>query len=100
MSRPRPVTSVAPALVALALAVAACGGDDEEATTRPAPRDGVEAPRETTPPSAPGALPAEFVQCMADQGFEIKSPAAIHSAPPQLLQACFGSLHEGGGQQR
>jgi hypothetical protein len=95
--RPRAATSVALALVALTLA--ACGGgDDEKATTTPAPSEAVEAPAETAPPaSAPGRLPPEFVECMADQGFAIESSADIHSAPAELLQACFGSLHQGGG---
>jgi hypothetical protein len=33
---------------------------------------------------------------MADRGFEVESSADIHSAPPDVLQACFGSLHSGG----
>lgn len=83
-------------VVALVLAVAACaGGDDEEASTSPAP---AEAPSEgEAPPASPGQLRPEFVKCMAEQGFDVKSSAAIHSAPPQVLQACFGALHQGGG---
>jgi hypothetical protein len=94
--RPRAVIAVALALVALALMLAACSDDDDgEASTSPAPS---EAPSGgTTPPTAPGSLPPEFVECMAGQGFAIKAPADIHSAPPQVLQACFGSLHDGGG---
>jgi hypothetical protein len=79
------------ALVALALILAAYGGGDgEEAPTSPVPRDGA------APPAAPGSLPPEFVKCMADQGFKIESPADIHAAPSQVLQACFGALHQGG----
>jgi hypothetical protein len=74
------------ALVALALILAAYGGGDGE-----------EAPTSPAPPSAPGSLPPEFVNCMADRGFKIESPADIHAAPPQVLQACFGALHQGGG---
>ena len=85
------------ALAALALALAGCGGDDEKATTKPAPPDAVEAPRETAPPTSPGELPREFVECMADRGFDVESSADIHSAPPEVLQACFGSLHQGRG---
>jgi hypothetical protein len=86
-----------PLVVVIALVVSS-GGGDEENTSRPAPSNGVEAPSEgTTPPSAPGQLPPEFVECMADQGFDIESSADIHSAPPQVLQQCFGSLHQGGG---
>jgi hypothetical protein len=84
----RPVTLGA---VLIGLALASCGDDDENATTSPAPRDAVETP------SAPGALPPEFIECMAKQGFEVSSADDIHSAPPQILQACFGSLHQGGG---
>lgn len=97
MTRPRARISVAATLVALTMTVAACGGDDgEEATTSPAPA--VEAPSGgATPPADPGSLPPEFVECMADQGYEVKSSADIHSAPPQVLQTCFGSLHGDGG---
>jgi len=71
------------------LALAGCGGgDDDETTTAPPPRP---APSGGTPPSSgPGALPPGFAECMAKQGYEIKSSADIHSAPPQVLQECFG----------
>ena len=92
MNRPR----VATALVALTLSVGACSDDDEQATTTPAPP--VEVPSGTpAPPSDPGQLPPEFIECMAKRGFDVESSADIHSAPPQVLQACFGSLHQGGG---
>jgi hypothetical protein len=94
--RSRAVTALAPALVALALILAACGGDDDEATTSPAPSVDARSGG-ATPPGAPGQLPQEFLDCVADQGFDIRSPDDIHSAPPQVLQACFGSLHSGGG---
>jgi len=79
--------------VVVGLALSGCTGDDEEkATTSPPPP--VEAPSGgATPPSDPGALPPEFVKCMADQGYEVKSSADIHTAPQQVLQTCFGSLH-------
>jgi len=38
-------------------------------------------------------LPPGFVECMADQGHEIESSADIHSAPPEVLQTCFGASH-------
>lgn len=83
--------------VMIGLVLSSCGGDDEKAIATPAPRDTVETPSESAPPpSAAGALPLEFLECMADQGFDISS-SDIHSAPPQVLQACFGSLHQGGG---
>jgi hypothetical protein len=92
---PRVANAVALALVGLALIVGGCGGgDDEEATTSPAPE---EAPsRDATPPS-PSGLPPELVKCFADQGFAVESPTEIHSAPPQVVQECFGALHQGGG---
>lgn len=95
MRRARTSLALALALVALALMLAACGGDDgEETTTSPAPR---EAPSgDATTPSA-GALPPELVECFADEGFDIESPTEIHSAPRQVVQECFGSLHQGGG---
>ncbi len=100
MRRRRPaLAAVTLALVALALVLAACSGDDDEqATTSPAPRGGVEAPGEqATPPGAARSLPPEFRRCMAERGFEIESQAEIHSAPPEVLQACFGSSHQSGG---
>lgn len=66
----------------------------------PGPSEG---PTETPEPSgdatpaAPGSLPPEFFECVADQGFPIESEAEIHLVPPQVLQACFGALHGGGG---
>jgi hypothetical protein len=50
--------------------------------------------RRASPPSEPGSLPPEFVDCMAEQGFDIDSLDDMHSAPPQVLQACIGSLHQ------
>ena len=82
---------VATALVLIGIAVAGCGGDDN-ATAEP--------PAETaTPSSTPNAagLPPEFVACMAEQGYPIESADDLHSAPQEVLQICFGSLHEGGG---
>jgi hypothetical protein len=85
-----------PAVIAVALALVAfagCGGGDEEPNTSPAP---AETPGgRATSPSA-GGLPPELVECFADQGFDLESPADLHSAPPQVVQECFGSLHQGG----
>jgi hypothetical protein len=93
--RPRAVIAVALALVALALILAACGGDDdEEATTSPAPS---EAPSGGAEPPSPGALPPELVKCYAKRGYKIESPGDIHSAPPRVVQECFRALHQGGG---
>ncbi len=94
MRRPRAVIAGALALVALALLLAACGGgDEEEATTTPAP---TEAPSRGSTSPSPGGLPPELVECYADRGYRIESPADIHSAPPQVVQECFGALHGGG----
>jgi hypothetical protein len=84
------------AVIALALALpalTACGGDEEQTTATPAP---TKTPARSAPPS-PGALPPEFIECMAERGFEVESADEIHSAPPQVLQECFASLHQGGG---
>lgn len=83
--------------VMIGLVLPSCGGDDEDATTTPTPPADAPSGSATPPPRDPGALPPAFVQCMAEQGYEIKSPAEIHSAPQQVLQACFGSLHQDGG---
>ena len=91
MRRPGAFLAVALALVALA----ACSGDDDkEATTNPAPS---EPPSGDAPPPSPSGLPPELVQCFAERGFDVRSPTAIHSAPPQVVQECFGALHQGGG---
>jgi hypothetical protein len=93
MRRPRAVIALALTLIAIVIgAIALAGGDGEDTKADPAPRRTTTG--ETTPPGAAGALPPEFVDCMAEQGFEIDSPDDIHSAPPQALQACFGSLHQ------
>jgi hypothetical protein len=82
----------------IALALSGCS-DDDETTTSPKPRDRAETPdRGATPPNAVDQLPPQFVKCMADRGFEVESSADIHSAPPDVLQACFGSLHSGGAR--
>jgi hypothetical protein len=91
--RRRIVVALVLALTALALTLGACGGDDDEATTMStAPSAG--APSGGTRPSGDlGALPPGFVECMRQQGYEITSSADIHSAPPEVLQACFGATH-------
>jgi hypothetical protein len=95
MSR-RAVIAVALAQVALAFLLGGClGGDDEEeATTSPAP---AESRNGNAAPLSPSGLPPELVECFADRGFELESATEIHSAPPQVVQECFGALHQGGG---
>jgi hypothetical protein len=66
----------------IGLALSSCGGSDDDAA-RPAP---------TATPSESG-LPPEFLQCMADNGYDVEQGADIHSAPQELLQECFGALH-------
>jgi hypothetical protein len=91
MRRFRGLTAIAATTIALALS--ACGGDDAETTTgSPTPGDtgGATAP-------SPGVLPPEVVQCFEDRGFDLESPTEIHSAPQQVVQACFGALHQGSG---
>ncbi len=86
-------------VVALALLIAACSGGDDGDDNPPAAPPASEAPPAdggATPPTA-GQLPPEFMRCMADQGFPIESPDEVHSAPLEILPACFGSLHGGGG---
>jgi hypothetical protein len=81
--------------VALALvAPSACSDDDDgDASTSPAAR---EAPNESAAPPSSGGLPPELLECFAENGFELQSPAEIHSAPPELVQECFSALHQGG----
>jgi hypothetical protein len=90
----RNVIALALAVVALALALVACGGEDEETSTGASP---AEAPSGAPGAPSAGALPPALVDCFADRGFELQSPTEIHSAPPQVVQECFGILHQGGG---
>lgn len=98
MRRRRPLAVIVTA-VALASLVGACGDSDDEDGKPTATPPASETPFGGSGPTPPSAsqLPPEFIQCMADQGFEIQSPDEIHSAPQQALQTCFGSLHSGGG---
>lgn len=96
MRRPFAVIAVALALIAIVVGIVALvGGDGEDTTTSPASRQTTT--DNPTPQNAPGTLPPEFVDCMADQGYEVVSSDDIHSAPIQVLQQCFASLHGGGG---
>jgi hypothetical protein len=93
VKRPRTVIAVALAMIAIiAGAIALAGGDGDDTSTSPASNESTT--RRDSPPSATNALPPEFVDCMAEQGFNIDSLDEMHSAPPQALQACVGSLHQ------
>jgi hypothetical protein len=70
---------------ALVIGLSSCGGDGERETARPAP----------TATSTESALPPEFLDCMADNGYDVERDGDIHSAPMELLQRCFGALHGG-----
>jgi hypothetical protein len=85
-------------MTALALTLSNCGGDDKKANTSPAPSNTPEPEETAPPPNTDAQLPPEFVKCMADQGYEIKSAAEIHSVPMQALQTCLPALHGGGGR--
>jgi hypothetical protein len=102
MRRSRLLTVVALALFALTLGLSSCGGDnggDDEGTTTtsPPPSAGFGPPSEGAAPPSASTLPPQLLECFADRGFEIESPAELHSAPPQVVQECFQALHQGGG---
>jgi hypothetical protein len=91
--RPRTVIAVALTLLAIVVGgIALADGDGENTSTNPAPNQSTT--DNASPPSTPGALPPQFVKCMAQQGYDIDSLDEVHSAPPQALQACVGSLHQ------
>jgi hypothetical protein len=99
--RPRALIALALALVALALVLAACGGgDDGDPTTSPAP---AEAPSGGAPPAdVASQLPPGIAECLAAQGVDLEGAdinEIFHggAVPPQVLNACFGALHQGGG---
>jgi hypothetical protein len=109
VTRPRAVLLAAVALVVLVaivvggLAIAGDSGDDEGTdgtpTTTPAPS---EAPDGSTAQPGLGAFPPEFIQCLTDRGVDIegKDPQELFhggAVPPEVLNACFGALHGGGG---
>lgn len=84
--------------VVLGMALSACGDDEpKEPTSSPPPSETPSGESGATPPDSTARLPPAFVKCMADRGFDVKSSDDIHSAPPEVLQTCFGALHEGGG---
>jgi hypothetical protein len=91
--RPRTVIAVALALIAIVAGAIVLAGGDGDDTSRNSASDESTTER-ASPPTAPSALPPEFVECMAEQGFDIDSVDEMHSAPPQALQACIGSLHQ------
>jgi hypothetical protein len=45
----------------------------------------------------PGALPSSLIECFADEGFDIESPNDIHTAPQEVVEACFTALHQDQG---
>jgi hypothetical protein len=85
---------VAALIIVIVAAFLFTGGDDEGTTSRPASSRERDAPSTDRGPQ-PGleGLPPGFVECMSSQGYEIQSPGDIHSAPPDVLQACFGASH-------
>jgi hypothetical protein len=93
MIRARTVALLALALVALTLV--ACGGDEGETTTAPAPTP-AEAPSGGQASPSLSTFPPEFVECLADQGIDVEAvddvSEAIHSPGGQ---ECFDLLHGG-----
>jgi hypothetical protein len=79
--------SLATTVLVSGLLVAGCGGDDDSTTAEPA--------RRTPTPSSVSGLPPEFIACMADQGYAIESADDVHAAPQEVLQNCFGAVHDG-----
>jgi hypothetical protein len=93
VQHPRTVIAVTLALITIvAGGIALAGGDGQDTSTSPASNESTTAG--ASPRSGPGALPPAFVECMAEQGFDIDSLDQMHAAPPQALQACVGSLHQ------
>ena len=81
-------------LIVVVLLLSTGGEEDPDpSTSSPAPSGEVE-PSASPPQSGDlGALPPGFAECMSEQGYEITSSADIHSAPPPVLQTCFGASH-------
>jgi hypothetical protein len=92
MSRSLALGAAAAALVLVVVAVLLLGsGGDDGSSSDASSSNAVETPEAVAPPPAEvGGLPPGFVECMAEQGYEISSQTDIHSAPPDVLQMCFG----------
>lgn len=90
---------IAFALIAAALVLGGCGGDDEDATTSPspaaAPNGGATPPNGSATPNLSN-LPPAFLECLVDQGVDIESEADVSAAlhSPGGNQ-CFEALHGG-----
>lgn len=110
MSRPKAVLSAAVALVVLVaiivggLAIAGDSGDDEGTSGAAPTRTSAPSGAPDGSPAQPGlgAFPPEFIQCLTDRGVDIegKDPQELFhggAVPPEVLNACFGALHGGGG---
>jgi hypothetical protein len=88
------------AIVIVGIAVAGGGGDDGESSTSPAP---AAAPSDgAAPPDVASQLPPGVADCLADQGVDLEGAdinEILHggAVPPQVLNACFQALHQGGG---
>jgi ABC-type uncharacterized transport system auxiliary subunit len=96
MRRRTVVISIALTLIALALALSACGGGSDDPTTTTPPASAGAAPGGGAAPPSLSVFPPEFLQCLKDQGIDLQSAtdisAVIHS--PQG-DKCFDLLHGG-----
>ena len=95
------VALVAVIAIVVGIAVAGGGGDDGKSSTSPAP---AAAPSDSAiPPDVASQLPPGIAECLADQGVDIPDDASpqeiFHggAVPPEVLNECFGALHQGGG---
>jgi hypothetical protein len=95
MIRSRALVALVSVFLALApaLTLAACGDDDAEPTTTSPPSSIEEPSSSESPADGPNALPAGFVECMAEQGYEVDTIADAHAAAPEVLQTCFARAH-------
>jgi hypothetical protein len=89
--------TLAGATISLALALAACGGDEANDGTTTNPSPAAEAPDDSgsTSPNL-SRFPPEFLQCLEDQGIDLESATdvseVIHSGG---ADRCFDQLHGG-----
>jgi hypothetical protein len=107
MRRSRVLLSVALALVVViaivVVGIAAGGGSGDDGGSRTtaepaaAPSDGA------VPPDVASQLPPGFGECLTDQGVVIPEDATVNdifhggAVPPEVVNQCFQSLHQGGG---
>jgi hypothetical protein len=97
----RTVIVLTAVLVSLGLLLGACGGDDDDENTTTSPSPPAAQGGGAPPADVASQLPPGMAECLADQGVDLEGvdiQQIFHgdAAPPEVLNACFNALHQGG----